>query len=153
MGKESAMRISPLFLVPLLFGLMVLASPSGSIVNPHTKPEACDSCHTKIPSKDDNEFFLLKDSIDETCHVCHEKTCCKPGSLHGINHPSNIRDWDWDIMRRPKTLPLFDGHITCSTCHLHSKPEGESYKMVRIVEMDGKRIDWTGLCIDCHQKI
>jgi hypothetical protein len=139
-------------MVAFLLGLLlVLASKSSSIINPHIKPEPCDSCHTKIPSPEDNEFFLLKDSIDETCHVCHEKTCCKPGSLHGANHPSNIRDWDWKVMKRPKTLPLFGGYITCSTCHLHSKPEGKSHKMVRIVKVDDTGIDWDGLCLDCHQ--
>lgn len=148
------MRIGPLCMVALLIGLLlVLASTSGSIINPHIKPEPCDSCHTKIPSPEDNELFLLKDSIDETCHVCHEKTCCKPGSLHGSNHPSNIRDWDWKVMKRPKTLPLFDGYITCSTCHMHSKPEGKSYKMVRIVKVNDTGVNWTGLCIDCHQDI
>ena len=126
---------------------------SYGLLNPHIKPEPCGSCHTKIPGKEDYKFFLLKDTIDETCHVCHEKVCCKPGSLHGINHPSHIRNWDWKIMRRPKTLPLYDGYITCSTCHLHSKPDGPSYKMVRLVKIDGKRIDWTELCTDCHQNI
>lgn len=133
--------------------LVALSSRSFGLLNPHIKPEPCGSCHTKVPSGEEGqsgEYFLLKDTIDETCHVCHEKTCCKPGSLHGASHPSNIRDWDWEIMKRPKTLPLFDGYITCSTCHLHSKPEGDTFKMVRIVKIDGKKIDWTDLCTDCH---
>lgn len=138
----------------LLVVILVAASvPSFGLLNPHIKPEPCDSCHSKVPTKEDGEagdYFLLKDTIDGTCHVCHEKTCCKPGSLHGINHPSNIRTWDWKLFRRPKTLPLHNGYITCSTCHFHSKPEGGTYKMVRIVKIDGKKIDWTNLCTDCH---
>jgi len=126
---------------------------SGAVINPHVKPEPCESCHTKIPTAADGdrgEYFLLKESIDETCHVCHEKTCCKPGSLHGSSHPSNIDRWDREKFRKPKTLPLHNGFITCNTCHMHSKPDGPSFKMVRIVKIDGKKIDWSDLCTDCH---
>ncbi|MCL5885277.1 MAG: hypothetical protein M1377_08080 [Deltaproteobacteria bacterium] len=146
-----------LLLCVLAACVLLTASPdSRAVLNPHIKPEPCDSCHAKIPTEADGrvgDYFLIKESIDETCHVCHERTCCKPGSLHGINHPSNINKWDWKKFRRPKTLPLHNGFITCNTCHLHTIPDGPSYKMVRIVIADGKRIDWTGLCLDCHQDI
>ena len=144
-----------LLLCALAAAVLLTASPeSRALLNPHIKPEPCESCHTKVPTEADGrvgDYFLLKNSIDDTCHVCHEKTCCKPGSLHGINHPSNIDRWDWKLFRRPKTLPLHRGFITCNTCHLHSKPDVPSYKMVRIVIVDGKRIDWAELCRDCHQ--
>lgn len=125
------------------------------LLNPHIKPEPCDSCHRKVPTEEEGQagdFFLLKDTIDDTCHICHEYSCCKPGSLHAPNrnHPSNIDRWDRTKFRRPKTLPLFNGYITCSTCHVHSKPVGPSYKLVRIVQVDGLKIDWTALCTDCH---
>jgi hypothetical protein len=134
--------------------VLLAASPdSRALLNPHVKPEQCGSCHTKIPTEADGgaeDYFLLKETIDDTCHICHEKTCCKPGSLHGINHPSNIDKWDRKLFRRPKTLPLHNGFITCNTCHLHTVPDGPSFKMVRIVSVDGKKIDWTELCRDCH---
>ena len=137
--------------------VLLIGSPDSlAVVNPHIKPEPCESCHTKVPTEADGragDYFLIKESIDGTCHVCHEQTCCKPGSLHGISHPSNIDKWDWKKFRRPKTLPLHNGFITCNTCHLHTMPDGPSYKMVRIVIADGKRIDWTALCLDCHQDI
>lgn len=127
---------------------------SHGVLNPHIKPEPCASCHTKVPTEADTrmgDYFLLKDGIDDTCHVCHETTCCKPGSLHAGNHPSNIDRWDRKLFRRPRTLPLYNGFITCSTCHLHTRPDGPSFKMIRIVKIDGKRIDWTELCKDCHE--
>lgn len=138
----------------LAAAVLLAASPeTGALLNPHVKPEPCESCHTKVPTEADGksgDYFLLQDTIDDTCHVCHEKTCCKPGSIHGVNHPSNIDKWDWKKFRRPKTLPLHNGFITCNTCHLHTRPDGPSYKMLRIVLIDGKRIDWTDLCRDCH---
>jgi hypothetical protein len=147
--------VRSLLLCSLAVALLLAVSyrDSGSTVNPHIKPEPCASCHTKVPTEADGrvgDYFLLKDSIDDTCHVCHETTCCKPGSLHGSSHPSNIDKWDWKLFRRPKTLPLHNGFITCNTCHMHTKPDGPSYKLVRIVKMDGKMIDWTELCRDCH---
>lgn len=144
------------FLLTALMSIILAAGLMGTspaLINPHLKPEPCDSCHTQVPTKEEGaagDYHLLKETIDDTCHVCHETTCCKPGSLHGINHPSNVNKWDFKLFRRPKTLPLFEGYITCSTCHLHSIPDGPSYKMVRIVKIDGKKIDWTELCTDCH---
>ncbi|MBI5419695.1 MAG: hypothetical protein HZA60_06385 [Deltaproteobacteria bacterium] len=142
--------------VPCLLAVFFLACISIAafgVLNPHIEPPQCDSCHKKIPTEEEaaaGHYFLLKDTIDDTCHICHEKTCCKPGSLHGINHPSNIKDWDRKYFRKPKTLPLHNGYITCNTCHLHRMPGGNQYKMVRIVKIDGKKIDWTDLCTDCH---
>lgn len=140
------------YVFPVLF--LVFSSASAfALLNPHVKPEPCNSCHTKVPTKADGEagnLFLLKDSIDDTCMVCHEKKCCKPGDLGHLGHPSGIDKWDMKKFRRPVTLPLYDGKITCSTCHFHSVPEGDSYKMVRIVKVDMKKIDWTELCHDCH---
>jgi hypothetical protein len=141
------------FLATAVLSLLFVTLPAQGLLNPHIKPEPCGSCHTQVPTEEDGrngDYYLLKDSIDDTCHVCHELTCCMPGNQHGGNHPSNIKDWDWDKFRRPKTLPLFAGYITCSTCHLHGKPDGPSYKLVRIVKIDGKKIDWSQICTDCH---
>lgn len=125
------------------------------LLNPHIKPEPCESCHRKIPNEDETragDYFLLKDTIDATCHICHEYTCCKVGSLHekNRNHPSDIDSWDSDIARKPRDLPLHNGFITCNTCHLHTKPDGEDYKLVRLVKISTMKNDWTELCMDCH---
>ncbi len=140
------------------FILLIMAGSLDSVrglLNPHVPPESCDSCHLKIPTEDEagsGEYFLLKDTIDATCHVCHEYACCNVGSLHEKhrNHPSNIRNWDTEFAREPKKLPLHNGYITCNTCHLHRKNESGDYKMVRIVKIGNSKIDWTELCADCH---
>jgi nitrate/TMAO reductase-like tetraheme cytochrome c subunit len=140
-------RFTVLLAVLFLAGISAVAS---GLLNPHIKPEPCGSCHTKVPSKEDGQagnYFLLKDTIDATCHACHEYDCCKPGSLHGFNHPSDISRWDWKKFRRPKTLPLHNGKITCNTCHFHTVPDAPSYKMVRII---GGKQDSSDLCTDCH---
>lgn len=152
------MQRSPGFLVLFLF---LSALPAGSApraessqsINPHLKPEACDSCHVRVPTKEEGaagNYSLLKESIDATCHVCHKKMCCDLNSLHSFNHRSDFKDWDPAKYQAPKTLPLQDGHITCATCHFHSEPEGDSYKMVRLVTRNRTRIEWSLLCKDCH---
>ncbi len=93
------------------------------------RPEPCESCHSKIPSDKDAQeesYFLLKKSIDATCHICHE------------------------YAREPKQLSLHKRYITCNTCHLHRKPEGQDYKLVRLVKISNKKIDWSEFCVDCH---
>lgn len=139
-----------------LLPALVLAAVVGAVLaaeNPHVEPAECPACHVKVPTADDGErgdYFLTRDTIDDTCHICHEYGCCKPGSLHGNNHPSNINSWDWKLFRRPKTLPLFGGYITCDTCHFHREAQGNAYKLVRIVKVEGKKADWAELCRDCH---
>ena len=143
-----------LLICVLAAAVLLATSPdSRALLNPHIKPEPCESCHTKVPTEADGrvgDYFLLKDSIDDTCTVCHEKTCCKVGTLHHFEHPSNVDRWDTTRFKAPKTLKLYGGFITCSTCHVHSIPNGESFKMVRLAHRDGMRIEWVRLCRDCH---
>jgi len=147
--------IRPPTLVSLITVLVAFAAASSPRAgdNPHVEPAACPSCHTKAPTVEQGQagdYYLVKDTIDDTCHVCHEYGCCKPGSLHGGNHPSNINSWDRNLFRRPRTLPLYDGYITCDTCHFHREAQGNVYKLVRIVKVDGQKANWTDLCRDCH---
>ena len=135
--------------------IFVLVRPQTafSIIDPHKKPESCLSCHISIP--DDKalaagNYMLLKDSIDDTCHTCHEYDCCKAFSLSGHNHPSDVDQWDRKKFKEPKTLPLYEGLITCSTCHVHLMTDEPGYKMVRLVSVGLDKVDWSRLCLDCH---
>jgi len=126
-----------------------------TIINPHEEPASCGSCHAKVPTAQDAEngdYFLLAETIDGTCHICHPYDCCRIGALTGHNHPSNVDKWDVEKFTEPKTLPLFEGLITCNTCHYHRKNDvpGQDYKLVRQVEVKLDSVDWTRLCSDCH---
>jgi hypothetical protein len=101
---------------------------------------------------ENEELFLIEDTIDGTCHSCHPYDCCRINSLKGHNHPSNVNKWDVENFTEPQTLPLHDGYITCNTCHFHLRPTPSGHKMVRIVEVQLNRIDWTILCADCHRQ-
>ncbi len=143
------------YLLPVLL-LAVAAVSARGVLNPHIEPATCPSCHTKVPTADEGkagDYFLIKDTIDDTCEVCHPYTCCDIGSLHekNHNHPSNIRTWDRSVCPGPRALPLFEGYITCATCHFHRDDQGNTFKLVRIVTVDGDKVDWAGLCHDCHE--
>ncbi len=128
---------------------------SFTIIDPHAEPAQCQSCHEEIPTEEDvdnRKYLLLADGIDATCHICHTYDCCRINSLKGHNHPSNVSKWDVEKFTEPGTLPLFDGLITCNTCHYHrmAQIQENDYRMVRLVKVDLDGIDWTRLCHDCH---
>ncbi len=148
------MTRTPILCLVSILALAAAAASARAVANPHVEPAACPSCHTKTPTAaegDAGNYYLVKDTIDDTCQVCHPYGCCTVDSLPGNNHPSNINSWDRHLFTKPKTLPLFDGYITCDTCHFYREAQGSPFRLVRIVKVEGDRIDWEGLCVDCHQ--
>jgi len=143
--------LSGVFVALLFLPVPGRAGEPGRIASPHGEPPSCPSCHTKVPTSEEGAagiYSLRGDSIDETCCICHVPKC-KP--IEGKrNHPSNINRWNREELRAPDTLPLYNGYITCLTCHYRNRPEGADYKRVRIVKIKGDRADWAGLCRDCH---
>lgn len=144
-------RLFGIALALLVLSLPCRAGELAGIANPHGNPSSCASCHTKVPTSEEasaGSYSLRGNSIDETCCICHV-TRCKP--IDGTkNHLSNINRWNREEMRAPATLPLYGGYITCLTCHYREKPDGADYKRVRIVKIKGGKVDWAGLCRDCH---
>jgi hypothetical protein len=121
--------------------------------NPHVSMDACPACHVDIPTPEDafaQEFRLARGSVDDTCRTCHADTACALG-LGRVVHPSGIDEWDRRICDGPKTLPLFEGRISCTTCHYYLKPVGNDFRMVRNVKFYDGQPELSGLCADCHE--
>lgn len=139
----------------LVFMLFPDTGYSAEMLNPH-QGRNCGSCHVGEPSMGpDNQmdYRFLAEDIDPTCMICHVEKCCSIGEEH-LSHPSAIDTWDQSRYGVPKDLPLQDGHITCVTCHfwrreLNTAPD--DYKLVRMVTITTRSIDWTNLCKDCHK--
>ncbi|MDH3393288.1 MAG: hypothetical protein OEL66_04725 [Desulfobulbaceae bacterium] len=138
----------------LVFGcllvLLLAALLMGTdVVNPHVDPESCLSCHTQIPTAEQaaaGDYYCIEVTIDATCGTCHPTFTEGPP-----NHPSDIDDWDHDYVSIPSSLPLFNGKITCNTCHLHLVSDALSIYLLRKVKLnDQSEFDWTELCLDCH---
>lgn len=142
------------------------AALTTTVTNPHdsTRPDYCLDCHTEEiygSNCDEPEgFCLLADSVDGLCLLCHvQEDCCRAGQEHQaklflgkITHPSGIDSRDVSPKHRPRELPTHDGKITCRTCHLHTRLQPENYKMLRIVRIEGDKVDWSVLCQDCHDE-
>lgn len=121
--------------------------------NPHIPSELCKNCHIKIPTCQEaalGDFSLIGGSIDATCHICHPEKCCRGDIQHPSNHPSNVKTWDRKKVKRPLTVPLHSGYITCNTCHLHRFPGTPTIYLLRKVKTTKDGLDWTDLCRDCH---
>lgn len=143
--------------------LLGVPSAAFAIVNPHDTgdPKRCDSCHTSDAREKDcgaeTNYCLLTATVDGVCQICHRKTeCCEVGQEHmgrgdlGHSHPSGMEVDGLSSTHAPLTLPVHLGRITCNTCHLHERSSFRDYKMVRIVRVSDRGVDWTGLCKDCH---
>ncbi|HEY6000975.1 MAG TPA: hypothetical protein VI078_16945 [bacterium] len=140
-------------------------SDAADIASPHDeeKPRVCLNCHTEeIYAKacgGSEGYCLLAGSVDGLCLTCHIKAeCCKPGLAHlpklyvgSRSHPSDVPAAEIPRAYRPATLPLFNDRITCRTCHLHKRERPVGYKMLRLVTVSEKGVDWTPLCHDCHK--
>lgn len=129
--------------------------PADAITNPHVK-DNCSSCHLKLPEKGADgvmDYSFLAEDIDPTCMICHSDSCCSIAKPHESTHASGIDRWDKNKYGTPKKLPLYDGYITCATCHFwrrSNNPAPVDYKLVRLVEIRPTGVDWTVLCHDCH---
>ncbi|HEY5997393.1 MAG TPA: hypothetical protein VIU29_10250 [Candidatus Deferrimicrobiaceae bacterium] len=122
--------------------------------NPHRGPDGCHYCHIAIPAPEDaaeERYFLVRDTIDETCKTCHAESGCALG-VNKTAHPSNLALWDvrTGTGPHPQNLPLHDGKIVCTTCHHRTVQEDDSYRRVRLAEWRNGEPDLTGFCADCH---
>lgn len=147
-----------------LFAVLLCPIAVFAIDDPHDEvnPDRCLSCHSKLIGPEgarDGELYLLKDTIDGLCLICHLKEeCCRTGQAHqalpgyiGHSHPSDLDVREVDRASRPQTLPLQRDRITCSTCHLHLRRKPADYKLVRMVTIKDTGVDWSALCADCHR--
>jgi len=159
-GKERGIVVR---LMAAMIITLFLVLPASAIINPHdpNDPDRCRSCHTPEIHEvkaGDYSYYLLKDSVDDVCLICHKKQdCCVIGQEHlkklfiGKHpHPSDLPTIGVPKVHFPKTLPLQDDRITCNTCHLHNRQEENGYKLVRMVIVNETGVDWTPLCADCH---
>lgn len=138
-----------------VFGALLLLPVGGHAndINPHLGEDSCQACHSKVPSPlevEAGEYFLLKDSIDETCGQCH-KLYIGQDSHTSTGHPTGIKmALSQD---QPFSLPLNDGYITCKTCHrCIADISGPTFAMLRISNtFDSSDEERSELCRQCHK--
>ncbi len=139
--------------VPMVGLVVAFAAGVWAQPNPHQDPQGCPSCHRQIPTHEEaaqGHLFLVADTIDDTCRTCHN--CCRMGSRHQRFHPTGVKEWNKERERleNPKVVPLFDGAITCSTCHAHPLREATHPSQLRWIDRKTPEEDYSDLCRDCH---
>lgn len=87
-------------------------NPHGVLNKPNNNSgnASCVNCHIESPENAPGEIYTfqkppIRENITEACSACHE--------YGERSHPTDIET----EMEIPVDLPLFNGRITCATCH------------------------------------
>jgi len=63
-NRERGKILRTILLCVLAAAVLLTASPeSRALLNPHLKPEPCESCHTKVPTEADGRLVPILDSV------------------------------------------------------------------------------------------
>jgi len=130
------------FILRKIYNLFRQASEN---INPHRSGIFCFLCHEKEPHGAEKEIYLkCKGDTVALCKNCHDNQRAKAD-----NHPVNIIPSQSGGVKIPKDFPLFQGKVTCLTCHkLFCQGKKESPFFLRGGPYQ-KRID---TCLICHIK-
>ncbi len=82
------------------------------IIDPHFTGKDCDVCHDGVPVPGRKDFKLKFKNDIEMCNSCHQTEY-----VQGDLHDSDIVPPDNLSICIPEEMPLYDGKVTCRTCH------------------------------------
>lgn len=119
------------------------------IIDPHFTGKDCDICHEVAPKPGDKDLRLKFGGDDVAmCNSCHQTEYMK-----GDLHPVNIAPPEGDSIRVPDELPLYEGKVTCRTCHYvyHQCKKEPAIQFKNINFLRGTPYKKTlDLCFRCH---
>lgn len=114
--------------------------------NVHFTGKYCEACHYKEAIPGDRLYLKYKNNFSELCS-CHNS---QDGELL---HPVDLYPTQDKTLRIPSALPLYEGKLTCITCHdinlqCEDNPELkiENEKFIRGAPYQSR----TDLCFRCH---
>ena len=86
---------------------------SDEIINPHFTGKDCDICHEKTtgPGRKGPRLRFGGDDV-AMCNSCHQAEYVKADI-----HPVGIVPSKGESVRVPAELPLYEGEVTCRSCH------------------------------------
>lgn len=123
-------------LVTVVSGMLILlwVSEGSCTENPHYGEVVCTACHI-----DEEDYELRSEDPTVLCNRCHGE-----GPLAIVHHP--LRKVP-DAIKVPEDWPLYEGKLTCLTCHLPSHDENIGiYLFLRGENHAGK----VKFCFLCH---
>jgi len=117
-------------------------------VNPHGDPTQCISCHTS--DEGGRDTFVNGANISQLCQSCHDGERATKET-----HPVDVVPISAAEMKIPSDLPLFDGLVTCLSCHdVVSKCKTEetdangNHNFLRVDNVSRP----LELCFHCHEQ-
>ena len=127
------------------------ARAAENIIDPHFTGRDCDVCHTTVPEPGQTAVNLKFGGDDVAlCNSCHEKDTV-PSDLH----PVGVTAARTAAITVPEGLPLYDGAVTCRTCHdVYLQCRESPRKHFENIDFlrGGPYPKTSDLCFRCHSK-
>lgn len=123
--------------------------PPEEIIDPHFTGKDCDVCHEVAPEPGQKDLRLKFGGDDVAmCNSCHQTEYVK-----GDLHPVGIVPPEGNAISVPAELPLYQGKVTCRTCHevymqCNAKPSIQFENVYFLRGAPYKKT--TDLCFRCH---
>ncbi|MBN2373184.1 hypothetical protein JXL19_05305 [bacterium] len=117
-------------------------------INPHRAGIFCIFCHDREPMAEEEGFATLKYGGDRVkiCTQCHNNKRARAD-----NHPVNIYPSEGRGVIIDERFPLFDGKVTCITCH-DIKCKGGYGETIPKFLRGGPYKERVDACLLCHQR-
>lgn len=144
-------KIIVIFFITIFPALIVFARESDILpqdTNLHFTGEYCQECHEKEPEKGGDPFLRYNGDFTQLCK-CHGYT---PGTYI---HPVDIVPSEEKRSSIPKDFPLFQGKVSCSTCHdmyLQCTVNPQAQVLNRRFLRGAPYLSRTTLCFRCHDE-
>ena len=123
------------------------AAPGHEEESPHGSPTGCLDCHEPVaPGTPVEQFVFAQGSPDDACLYCHE-----PGPHDVGMEPYAGGEQADDYAKLPVEWPLYDGKLSCLTCHDEPACDGapldlENFRFYR----GGPAASIGEFCARCH---
>jgi hypothetical protein len=108
----------------------------------------CLGCHDKLPAEGGKPTFLFDNDITAMCNRCHETE-----EATADIHPVDFEPEASDFVTIPAEFPLWDGLLTCTTCHdlsTQTKIDQEERRKNPTFLRGGPYKSRNDICFKCH---
>ena len=117
-------------------------------INLHWTDTFCMGCHDKMPKEGEEPTFLFDGDITMVCNRCHETE-----EATADIHPVDFEPEDTNFVTVPAEFPLWNGVLTCTTCHdlrTQTKVDVKERRRNPMFLRGGPYETRNDICFKCH---